>query len=97
MADFGISQFLTSEIVIPPAGTIRGDMRSTSSLISTRTVKGIISISRNILGTLRWCAHEQFAVGDDEVIPHTESTDIWAFGMTVFVSSAFLSDMLTRW
>lgn len=88
MTDFGISQFISSRIVAPRAENVSDNLRSTSYLrwtIPIPSAKGIAPLSKTVFGTLRWCAHEQFVVGGEEPVPHTDSTDIWAFGMATLV------------
>ncbi len=41
-------------------------------------------------GNVRWHAVEYLNIGDSESSPpsHTKPTDVWAFGMTVYVRDA---------
>ena len=45
------------------------------------------TVTFSATGTVRWMAVELFAVrpDDDDSPVHTEATDIWAFGMVIYV------------
>lgn len=44
--------------------------------------------SHSVRGTARWQAVEFFRLGEGPPPEHTKNTDLWAFGMTVYVSDA---------
>lgn len=51
-------------------------------LAASQTLSGS-STTEKLKGSIRWMAYEFFADGQTE---HTKETDIWAFGMTAYVS-----------
>ena len=54
-----------------------------------RIVPGSASLSNTttVRGSVRWMAPEFFS--DDPVTEHSEKTDIWGFGATIYVSFIF--------
>lgn len=47
--------------------------------------------STNLRGSARWMSPELLLPPDDESPLHTKNSDIWAFGMTAYVSPVSLS------
>lgn len=88
MADFGISRLLVAGDIAPTTEDYREGSQSTSNFRRTvgRNVT-LASFSKTNIGTQRWCAPEQFTVQCESPVPFNEGTDVWAFGMTVLVSS----------
>lgn len=51
--------------------------------------------SHSVRGTARWQAVEFFRLTDGPPPEHTKMTDVWAFGMTVYVRDTTLHDLLS--
>ena len=50
-----------------------------------------LSNTTTVRGSARWMAREFFNI-DDPVKKHSEATDVWGFGATVYVSFIFNVD-----
>lgn len=55
----------------------------------TAASKSVAKPSTGIRGTLRYIAYELVA-STDQYLMHTKESDVWAFGMTIFVSLAYI-------
>lgn len=89
VADFGISRLFTADLNSQSSQSVSVNVKEGSYLrwnAASQIKTGNTSFSKTVLGTLRWCAHEQFAVEDNSIVPLNETTDIWAFGMIILVS-----------
>ena len=62
-----------------------------SSVMSASISFGSVSSEgRQARGSMRWMAVELFDIGG----PHSEKTDVWAFGMTTYVRLCITPDDL---
>ena len=52
-------------------------------MLSSNTVA---PLTTGTYGTVRWMAYEQINIDDEQTAtPYTFQTDVWAFGMTIYV------------
>ena len=56
---------------------------------ATQTLMASTNLDGGIKGTVRWMAIELFDIEEGEA-GHTKASDMWAYGMTVYVSHGFV-------
>ena len=82
---------------------VLSDFRESRLLVDSKTVIGTTALK----GVMRWMAPELIEPDEEDEMEdrtrhacHTKATDVWAFGMVIYVSaidSAEACSRLTRW
>lgn len=62
-----------------------GDFGLSHMMSATQTLVAATNHEGGVKGTVRWMAAELFDVEEGEA-GHTKASDMWAYGMTVYVS-----------
>ena len=79
-----------ANILVSPAGIpLLADFGIAQMLCSSSSVE---PTSSELKGSVRWMAIELFNVNDSEQsIRHTKETDVWAYGMVIYVRTCSVS------